>query len=302
MESRHRERRPRPRSSVLALNPPRHSPNSLETPGAMALRGGQRARVKTSRGIIPFSCRDTMPRRSDRACRDATIRSYIMNISTLQRFNQVKLWLPSDARDDDAFMSFAERVVDELSPRSALEECAAARHLEALWRLRPFLLAADSEGELTAGQARARTAAEQSLARAEAAWSRTRRAADFEERCQKRREKAAAPRSGSAAKPSEQPSARSPDRPPPPQPLLDYRPPAELAEDEPIDWRNYVHLDPGISPEWPVFKGTTFAIEHVLARLGDAIPESDILRAYPFLTRTQIRAAKLYDIDNPAPS
>ncbi len=210
----------------------------------------------------------------------------------------INLWLPPQCRDDAAFMIFAQRLIDDLNPQSPLEEVTVARHIEALWRLKPHLTADHSDSESTPAQFRARTNAEQSLARVESAWLRVRRLAELEARAQRSRQKAEQPRDRAAKRPSQAPQTPPQTRPEPrvgPRPCPDYQAPPEVPDEQPLRWETYIHFDPAINPEWPVFKGTSLPVENIVAMLLDGVPEPDLLKTYDFLNHTQIRAAQLCD-------
>jgi uncharacterized protein (DUF433 family) len=58
-----------------------------------------------------------------------------------------------------------------------------------------------------------------------------------------------------------------------------------------MSWRDHIHSDPGILGGKPVIRGTRISVELVLEYIADGADEDDILKAYPHLTREQVRAA-----------
>jgi uncharacterized protein (DUF433 family) len=58
-----------------------------------------------------------------------------------------------------------------------------------------------------------------------------------------------------------------------------------------MDWREYIVVDPAVLVGKPIVKGTRISVELLLDRLADGWSYSDILAAYPHLTREQVQAA-----------
>jgi uncharacterized protein (DUF433 family) len=58
-----------------------------------------------------------------------------------------------------------------------------------------------------------------------------------------------------------------------------------------------VEINPKIMMGKPVIRGTRIPVELVLRKLGEGASESDLLDAYPKLTREDIRAAMLFAAD-----
>ena len=61
-----------------------------------------------------------------------------------------------------------------------------------------------------------------------------------------------------------------------------------------MEWRNYIHADPGVLLGKPVIKGTRLSVEFILELLAEGWSEPDMLRNYPGLTREQILACVAY--------
>jgi uncharacterized protein (DUF433 family) len=60
---------------------------------------------------------------------------------------------------------------------------------------------------------------------------------------------------------------------------------------------NRIEINPKIMFGKPVIKGTRMTVEHILRKLATGIPEEQILRDHPHLTREDIRAAQAYAAD-----
>ena len=63
-----------------------------------------------------------------------------------------------------------------------------------------------------------------------------------------------------------------------------------------MDWRDYIHSDPGIMSGQPVIRGTRITAELILEKLAFQSFE-EILLDYPHLTRQQLQAVVLYALD-----
>ena len=61
--------------------------------------------------------------------------------------------------------------------------------------------------------------------------------------------------------------------------------------------KNLIHSDPSIMMGKPVIKGTRIPVELLLRKLSEGATESDLLNAYPRLTRQDIQAAIRYAAD-----
>jgi uncharacterized protein (DUF433 family) len=55
-----------------------------------------------------------------------------------------------------------------------------------------------------------------------------------------------------------------------------------------------IQLDPNVMMGKPVIRGTRITVELILRKLGEGVAESDLLDAYPRLTRKDIQAAMRY--------
>jgi uncharacterized protein (DUF433 family) len=55
-----------------------------------------------------------------------------------------------------------------------------------------------------------------------------------------------------------------------------------------------IEINPKIMVGKPVIRGTRIPVELILRKLGEGATESDLLDAYPRLTREDIRAAMTY--------
>jgi uncharacterized protein (DUF433 family) len=56
----------------------------------------------------------------------------------------------------------------------------------------------------------------------------------------------------------------------------------------------HIEINPKVMLGKPVIKGTRIPVELILRKLGDGIAESDLLDAYPRLTREDILATMTY--------
>jgi len=63
---------------------------------------------------------------------------------------------------------------------------------------------------------------------------------------------------------------------------------------ETIDHRERIALDPSVAVGKPLVKGTRVPVEDVLARLAQNPDLAELLRAYPELTRDDVRAVLSY--------
>ena len=57
-----------------------------------------------------------------------------------------------------------------------------------------------------------------------------------------------------------------------------------------IDWRKFIHSDPGVLLGKPVVKGTRLSVEFILGLFSEGWTEQQILENYPTLTRESLRA------------
>ena len=58
-----------------------------------------------------------------------------------------------------------------------------------------------------------------------------------------------------------------------------------------------VEIDPAVMLGKPVIRGTRIPVELIVRKLGEGANETDLLDAYPRLTRDDIQAVLLYDAD-----
>lgn len=61
-----------------------------------------------------------------------------------------------------------------------------------------------------------------------------------------------------------------------------------------MDWRDHIGSDPAICHGKPCVRGTRIPVSVVLANLADGMSTEALLREYPTLTATSIRAALLF--------
>ena len=61
-----------------------------------------------------------------------------------------------------------------------------------------------------------------------------------------------------------------------------------------MNWRDYIHSDPGILGGKPVVKGTRISVELILEYFEDGASVADILDAYPHVTEEDVRAAMAF--------
>jgi uncharacterized protein (DUF433 family) len=57
-----------------------------------------------------------------------------------------------------------------------------------------------------------------------------------------------------------------------------------------MDWREYVHSDPGVLLGKPVVKGTRLSVEFLLGLFAAGWTEKQVLDNYPTLTPQSLRA------------
>jgi uncharacterized protein (DUF433 family) len=58
-----------------------------------------------------------------------------------------------------------------------------------------------------------------------------------------------------------------------------------------------IEITPTVMLGKPVIRGTRIAVELILRKLGEGATESDLLEAYPHLTKEDILAAMIYAAD-----
>jgi uncharacterized protein (DUF433 family) len=59
---------------------------------------------------------------------------------------------------------------------------------------------------------------------------------------------------------------------------------------EPIEWEDFIEADPNVLAGNAVVAGTRIAVDHVLSLLATGWTESQVLEAYPGLSREALRA------------
>ncbi|HWT13635.1 MAG TPA: DUF433 domain-containing protein [Allosphingosinicella sp.] len=64
-----------------------------------------------------------------------------------------------------------------------------------------------------------------------------------------------------------------------------------------MDWREYIHSDPGILGGKPVFKGTRFTVERVLKLVGAGWDYARIAYEYPGVQPHHLQAAAAFAAD-----
>jgi uncharacterized protein (DUF433 family) len=62
----------------------------------------------------------------------------------------------------------------------------------------------------------------------------------------------------------------------------------------PVDWKNYIVVDPEICHGLACLKGTRILVSVVLDNLAAGIPEEEILASYPTLDRVALQASIAY--------
>ncbi len=69
---------------------------------------------------------------------------------------------------------------------------------------------------------------------------------------------------------------------------------------EEIEVQGRIEINPAVMLGKPVIRGTRIPVELILRKLSDGATETDLLDAYPRLTRQDIRAALAYAADSVA--
>lgn len=67
-----------------------------------------------------------------------------------------------------------------------------------------------------------------------------------------------------------------------------------MKNEESMDWRERIIIDPQILVGKPVIKGTRLAVEFIIELLAQGWSEDEVLKNYPGLTREDIRACLHY--------
>lgn len=60
---------------------------------------------------------------------------------------------------------------------------------------------------------------------------------------------------------------------------------------EPIDWRQFIHVDPKVLAGKPVIRGTRISVEFLMGLFAGGWTEEMVLENYPHLAPEEIRAA-----------
>jgi uncharacterized protein (DUF433 family) len=65
-----------------------------------------------------------------------------------------------------------------------------------------------------------------------------------------------------------------------------------------MSWKNYIKSDPKILFGKPVIKGTRIPVDLILEKLAAGNSPTDLLKAYPRLTKKAIQACLFFAADN----
>jgi len=57
-----------------------------------------------------------------------------------------------------------------------------------------------------------------------------------------------------------------------------------------VDWRKFIHSDPGIAAGKPVIRNTRLAVDFLLELFAAGWTQEEVLENYPSLTRDSLRA------------
>jgi uncharacterized protein (DUF433 family) len=177
----------------------------------------------------------------------------------------------------------AFQLIDELQPSTALENMLVAHIAATFGRYHRISQQADAYDASDLAWSRALTNAERSWHRAMGEWQRHRRTTIAEQRlvlAQQKAEIALQKAEVARQKAAEEEATNAPFV----MPVDDTDP------DAPIDWREYIAIDPAIDPEYPVIKGTKIEAELVAACLAENYPLDAIFEFNRGLTYQQIRA------------
>jgi uncharacterized protein (DUF433 family) len=61
-----------------------------------------------------------------------------------------------------------------------------------------------------------------------------------------------------------------------------------------VEWREHITVDPGVCHGQACIKGTRVMVSVVLDNLAEGVPQDEILRSYPSLSRESVQAALSY--------
>jgi uncharacterized protein (DUF433 family) len=67
---------------------------------------------------------------------------------------------------------------------------------------------------------------------------------------------------------------------------------------DPALWRERLTMDPGVSPDSPVVRGTWVTVDQVISRIVDGWSWGDVLRAHPELCSDDIRACLAFTVED----
>jgi uncharacterized protein (DUF433 family) len=173
--------------------------------------------------------------------------------------------------------AIADALLAELDPRGMLEMVLAVQVVQASLALKRAA-AASGGGSPDPKGAKLQAQAERSLTRALAELRKLRSGKDP---LRPRVEVIEAEREASAVPAA---SGRDPSAPTPADPGV-----------LPEDWRRQVVLDPAVSPRWPVLKGTTLTVDHIMALYEEGKSSAEILGYHPQLTTTDLLICRACD-------
>lgn len=74
--------------------------------------------------------------------------------------------------------------------------------------------------------------------------------------------------------------------------------PSKLDDEWGDAWRDRLIMDPDISAESPVVRGTWITVDQVISRIVDGWTWDDLLRAHPELTKDDIRACLAFTVED----
>lgn len=170
--------------------------------------------------------------------------------------------------------AIAEGILAELDPQGVVEMVLARQVILATLRLGRV---AGEEAMTEIGDAawsRAQTQAEGTLYKALA-------------ELRKLRSIKKEPREPIAAVPGPTPPVLEPQPIEPVPPKPDSSAPAGTTSG-PVPWRERVTIDPAISKRWPVLRGTTITVDHIMALYEEGKTSSEILTYYPELSEDDL--------------
>ncbi len=159
-------------------------------------------------------------------------------------------------------------------PEGPIEEALIDRIIRTAWRLRLADPKSDSP-PTDRDSLRILTEAERAWTRVLTDWARYRKS------CKSVK---------TPSRPADKPAPKSND--PQPEPSPDpYTPPST-----PVSWPQHVAIDPSVSQDYPIVKGTNLFVDLVASMLQEGLTPEEIHRDFPSLNGTQIEAARLCDV------